>query len=388
MKNVYILPLKSNPTIADSDYDGIVDENDEKPKKENTIEIDDEILDDSKVFEDDYKILNTVAVSGDGIAYSQEGKKRNNAICYSRVVNSDKAVSRYMIKPDKNSDYRITVDCAENDKYDISVYTKGLFGGRHDVEPVKKEGSTKGEAYVFESGEKYYIDITVKPEVLTDNSYEVKIEQDNWVYAPNGGIVTSENYIIGDFIPLYGVCDYSKIYYTKAMLKELLGTDKVDSSFKWNDITEKTDEFKGHFAYTISSLYFNDINMVLGINDDKYNWANDVSTLLTYVGAALVLGGPEVPFAIGAVVSLGGATTTTISIATSQNNNDQFKRTLLEAYDKSDDYNFSFEKYTFYSYENLSSMETIQNNWEAWNNKYIYQYNNIVETRRVAVYPF
>lgn len=45
-------------------------------------------------------------------------------------------------------------------------------------------------------------------------------------------------------------------------------------------------------------------------------------------------------------------------------------------------------KYTFYSYENLSSMETIQNNWEAWNNKYIYQYNNIVETRRVAVYQF
>lgn len=57
----------------------------------------------------DYKILNTVAVSGDGIAYSQEGEKRNNAICYSRVVNSDKAVSRYMIKPDKNSDYRMQI---------------------------------------------------------------------------------------------------------------------------------------------------------------------------------------------------------------------------------------------------------------------------------------
>ena len=260
--NIRILPLKSNPVIDDSDSDGIPDNEDERPNKADIVTVDDSILDDSKIFESDYKTISNMKVSGYGFASSHTGEKKNNVIEYSRVLcNNNKIISKYCIEPDYNSDYLITVDTGIYDDCIIEVYYEtGVFRKKKNsvssvelddgLKETEKTGSGMHyrKAYVLESGKKYQIKVTVKSTDYVSKAYNVSFEQNNWEYHKNGGIATSEDYYISLGLiqkPDYSITGYSKVYFTKDSLKGILKANSSESldngeslsSFLWNNTT-------------------------------------------------------------------------------------------------------------------------------------------------------
>ncbi len=202
ISDLRILPLISNPAFEDSDFDGIPDSTDKRPSEEDIISVDDNIIDDSRVFESDYKTISNNAVDGNGIASSHSGDKKNNIIKYARLIRADgKATSKFYIEPDNNSDYLITVDTGKYDDCQIKVYYEKGIIFRKDVavsdieldegiEEKEQNGNVmhNRKAYSLEKGKKYKVVVTIASTDFAANNYSVSFEQNNWVYAPNGGI--------------------------------------------------------------------------------------------------------------------------------------------------------------------------------------------------------
>ncbi|MDO5148349.1 MAG: hypothetical protein Q4D76_03065 [Oscillospiraceae bacterium] len=201
ISDLRILPLISNPAFEDSDFDGIPDSTDKRPSEEDIISVDDNIIDDSRVFESDYKTISNNAVDGNGIASSHSGDKKNNIIKYARLIRADgKATSKFYIEPDNNSDYLITVDTGKYDDCQIKVsYEKGIIFKKdvavsdieldEGIEEKEQNGNVmhNRKAYSLEKGKKYKVIVTIASTDFAANNYSVSFEQNNWVYAPNGG---------------------------------------------------------------------------------------------------------------------------------------------------------------------------------------------------------
>lgn len=191
IRDLCILPLISNPAVEDSDSDGIPDIIDERLLEEDIISVDDTIIDDDRVFEDDYKTISNKSVNGNGLAFSHNGALKNNVIEYTRVIRDDgNATTRFYIEPEQNSDYLITIDAADNTDCKIRVtYVSGfIFKREHKVSADTSEiEETNKACYSLKKGVKYKITITVKSNTLSANTYKVSFEQNNWVYASNGG---------------------------------------------------------------------------------------------------------------------------------------------------------------------------------------------------------
>ncbi|MDO5148351.1 MAG: hypothetical protein Q4D76_03075 [Oscillospiraceae bacterium] len=202
ISDLRILPLISNPAFEDSDFDGIPDSTDKRPSEEDIISVDDNIIDDSRVFESDYKTISNNAVDGNGIASSHSGDKKNNIIKYARLIRADgKATSKFYIEPDNNSDYLITVDTGKYDDCQIKVsYEKGIIFKKdvavsdieldEGIEEKEQNGNVmhNRKAYSLEKGKKYKVIVTIASTDFAANNYSVSFEQNNWVHAPNGGI--------------------------------------------------------------------------------------------------------------------------------------------------------------------------------------------------------
>jgi hypothetical protein len=97
-------------------------------------------------------------------------------------------IHSFSITPEENSDYKFTLTCSEYDsRYDniaLTVTNKGKT-----VEPVPESETNSSDKftyhYALKKGEKYIISVKYLSNAI--KAYNLTAEQDNWVYAPNGG---------------------------------------------------------------------------------------------------------------------------------------------------------------------------------------------------------
>lgn len=158
ISSMRILPLISDPVIGDSDGDGIDDNEDEFTASTDSIEIDNNLLNDSYIFLDDNEIEELIStnclnpnIDIYNIGYSFNDKKLPSCgvlkgspvyegnkfvtnkpeIEYTRYYDR-KSYYKYTIFNDQNSDYDITINSDEIENFDIEVYdiTWGKRGGK------------------------------------------------------------------------------------------------------------------------------------------------------------------------------------------------------------------------------------------------------------------
>ena len=191
--NVPVLPINSDPTSEDGDKDGISDYSEIllelAPLQSTVVEIDDSIIDDSDCI-GNTKDIDEISFY-DGFVYSEEVSKggysddsevfKKPALKFTRSGNS---TFQFLIKPNENSDYVISYDgiC------DVIVERINARGIRKALSKDKIEDlSNKKMTLILNCGESYLITVNNN----SSQSCTVRIYQDNWVYAPSGGLFES-----------------------------------------------------------------------------------------------------------------------------------------------------------------------------------------------------
>ena len=188
-----IFPILSDPINPDGDGDGILDkvetDNHLDPLAITAIQIEDKLIDDSHCLDEQFisfagqKNIDGCVITG----YIDKGEYNDNTAPISKNVlefkRSNNAISEYVIKPERNSDYEITAEGGA----DITIEEENILGRFKALSEENIVESANGKIKVIlESNKTYKVTVTS----AYQKDYTVKFSQDNWKYAPNGGVRT------------------------------------------------------------------------------------------------------------------------------------------------------------------------------------------------------
>jgi hypothetical protein len=239
----------------------------------------------------------------------------------------------------------------------------------------------KGKTYLFSLK---YLSNKVK-------SYNLTVEQDNWVYAPNGGIFYNPKHtstFLGRNITDY--MNYTKVYFSDDMLASMIA--------KWTNISIIDNRGTDKYAYqkelihNIPRCFYSD-EKVMGLDSlSSADIASFTSTAATYIGAGLLLC-PEATVIAAFVTTVGAASTTQVIFLDMFDEYTQFETSLKSAVLSKDfDYRLSLRTYQAKSSEpcSLLSMSPYFVQWDSWNVKqnYINKYDEDIPELRGEVTPF
>ena len=368
--SINVTTMKSDPTKMDSDEDGIPDSSDQYPKKAEYKKIDDKLLDDSMIFDEGYVKVTSKNLSNDVTLNSNEGEKPNPYINYYNkkyVKYRNSYPSKYEIKPVSNSDYRITVDTALNDNCDVYVFENNFLWNDEEIKSTitdDEDKYIKDEAlnvkhnnyqYILEAGKTYRIEVVVCSLDNRRDCYDVKVEQDNWVYAPNGGVSFSEKIYNADINLIYPQKNYIKLYLPEKILSEKL---KI-LNFEYKD----DPYFNEQFVFAMEKRMFTDKTKAEKLTMDISNFAGTIST---YGGLVLLLVAPEAELA-GIIFTSVGSVATTVSLVSSNEADKTKFKTLLQESTQNGNYNLCLTRY---------DTLTTHLEWDSWSKQpYIFKYN-------------
>lgn len=205
VSSVKVIPAKSNPFSTDTDKDYYPDNVEVNDKSLDVLESNAMFINDEGISDSDFHKGNSIAKPvedkfTDGVfeIYYQKHDDGNlqERARYSFTRHSDKDVEFSLI-PKTTSYYRFKSDIGITD---IKITYKGFFWMTESVEP-ESDGT-----YLLERGKEYTIGV--------NNSgygeYQFTVEQDNWVYAPDGGIWSVTKYSNGSAIS--NTMCYERIY--------------------------------------------------------------------------------------------------------------------------------------------------------------------------------
>lgn len=356
LSEIRILPLLSNPTLEDSDFDGIEDKNDKNATRLNKIELEDKILDDANAF-------SPLPVSYNVNNYSQiKIDHSDNSVGYKYIYKNtiemnDKNLQDYFIAPEDDSDYILEITSESNN--DIS-YTVRRY-------EINRNGMRKSTSVVFDK--RTAVDGKIKLSLKKDCKYEFLIEittsdnstnqvstvfqQDNWIYAPNGGYIT---YGLSNAIRAWN--DNDSFIITPKQIERLY----IDSETMYSILKRSTVffpvEFKGStFDEWISGVADESLIDCCDISSDIFFKVIDYSSFSKIkdifdisngvVGNAASLSGvvllfkPEAKVLSAVVTLIGGGTASFSSISdiVSREPEDDLPKALLKG-----NFNFYFER--------------------------------------------
>ena len=329
ISDLRILPLISNPVVGDSDGDGIPDNEDEFATLTDSIEIDNNLINDSYIFLDDneieelvlancldsnvdvyninYKFNNEKLSSGGVLKGSPvyEGNKlvtNRPEVEYTRYYDR-KSYCEYTILNDRNSDYEITINSDEIENFSVEIYdiTWGRKGKKVTFTEIL---SAKQKEYKFslKEGKNYKISIKINnPFSEIMQKYTFSIKQNNWVYSPNGGVVKGKGH-------------YTAIYLTDDAIKMICDRDGkgVIKASEWDE-KKAAENFPSHVADDlVDAFYDNDANYLclLGEENPVFTVSSKVSTVSTYSGLIALI--YEIPV-VGEVATGAGALSTFVA---------------------------------------------------------------------------
>ena len=352
----------SIPNDTDSDEDGIEDiyEKEENVSSYTIAPIDDSWIDDSESISGNNPTIPDLKNSGMNMRGSttpvspedNNGPRKNELIAI-RKRRSGSTDAQFSITPSRNSDFAFTITGTKEtkfgeeyttDDYESTVkvfYEKGvIFTEEEQVEPVEIKPSKNGTeiTYVFalEQDKDYKIYVN-NPTNDHKGEYEIHISEDNWVYAPNGGIrYNVEGYWDID----YRCYDFVDIFFDNQSLIDMIQSNTPN--WECNALNCHSTDQEEELAITgIIGNFFNK-DVVLGIDENKLaDILNTVATESTYLGL-VGIGGSETAFEIlGVAVSYGtvgtvagvvGATATTTVILFDNQDYNLFRSDLIKAY--------------------------------------------------------
>lgn len=221
---------------------------------------------------------------------------------FERCANS---AAEFIIKPENNSDYLIKADT--DVRYSVEV------GDRFkNYTPVEKGEMFKTVGSVcnliLNEGVEYRITI----ESPITSGYTVEIQQNNWVYAPKGGVFYNPKFTNKTWYDNDGVdyIDYTKMYLTDntlALLIETWTSDGILSQRHTDSTGKKNYEMALHDH--IPKLFYT-TEEILGINSlTGADVANIIANVATYTGVVLMVF-PELSVTAGIVILVGTGSTT------------------------------------------------------------------------------
>ncbi|SFC71438.1 dockerin type I repeat-containing protein [Ruminococcus albus] len=210
IRNIQILPIKTDPTEKDSDFDDFTDKEDPEPMNYNTITIDDSLLDDSEsvngknptITQDDLdKMIDHVEPGQTNI---DSGSCQKNELVFTRTRKKDRTDGKFSLTPSRNSDFAFTITGTNEttpegeystDDYESTVkifYKEGTFKKKEkQVTPVeikpKNEGTEITYVFALEKDVEYTIYVN-NPTNNHEGEYTIHVSEDNWVYAKYGGV--------------------------------------------------------------------------------------------------------------------------------------------------------------------------------------------------------
>lgn len=219
INDIKILPIYSDPTEKDTDFDDFIDSKDPDPMNYNTITIDDSLLDDSDSVngnnptitkEDTDKMIDHVEAVQTNM---NGGDCCKNEFKFTRTRKYGKTDGKFALTPSENSDFAFTITGTNEimpegeyttDDFNSTVkifYKKGVFKKEEkQVKPVEiKLSDERTEiTYVFalEKDIEYSIYVN-NPTNDHEGEYELHVSEDNWVYAKYGGVRNIEEKDIG-----------------------------------------------------------------------------------------------------------------------------------------------------------------------------------------------
>lgn len=377
IRKIRILPLLSNPVVDDSDGDGIKDKDDENPTQSVRVLILDNLIDDSNIFsnKNDGKDI----ICEDSVISNKEIYDHGELITYKpkqvyQRYGSCQTVSSFKICPEDYSDYKMTLTSNAENTYTVKILD---ISNPHKVNKVDYfksfENGKTDHVYCFslKQGRTYNIDVIFNPFTNVNQNYSVSFEQDNWVYAENGGFSHSIEHLEGSKLMF---SDYVDVYITEEMLKGIV-THEFDndySALRWN---KNAKNFNSLCADALKCAVYNENKLeYLSMNKSECVWSDSVSTIATGTGVALLAFGTKLPFGVGAFVTVGGGVATYFSMLSSDP--ESFKTTIANTFNKindqfddTDKLNIRLQKYRCFGVEKFASYE-----WE--NNTESYSYIN------------
>lgn len=380
ISTIRVLPLVSDPLKDDSDKDGIPDKDDKNAVFNDLVKIDDSIIDDSKIF-DDGKNYKKYKVSGGGTADTVSGDRPNTVIRYTRSFNElskssekVKSVSEFSLKPSRNSDYKITVDTDKDDMCRIEVlYNKGKKVQKAYSEREYGEYSIAHheKCYVLTGLREYTIRVIVTSKNGINNSYTVNVEQDNWVYAPYGGVSS---------FPEAPLLNYRSVYLIDEAVRNISSARGIMKYEDWESNKQGDsrstfiDYVKDDLAYVCyeaeTPYYLYMIIPESGELSMMFEISSNISTIATYSGVIAMFIG-DLDKVGNAATLIGGATTFIASFPVSKSTFEtSIKRTLNNM--NLDSVDIRITGYTLPKGERIESSE--------WRSKYINKYTDVSGT--------
>lgn len=266
---------KSNPLEPDSDGDYYPDDIDEFPNKWNKSSVKDKYIDDT----DSAKGKNPVESSDvytngvlTQITMGEGGTMKKNAYSFTRSNDSKYKHNGYSatfsLRPKKQSYYAITVtNVNSEDDVDIKVtYVNERFILKNKTINVKQYSNptydnnnhTATFYYLLEPDNDTAYTICINNNTDCD-TYEVIISQDNWVYAPNGGLWKADEKHLHKNGTIY--YPTSELYITPKLLVDAT-CGKIDNDYEVYTIYTEND-IKKVMPY-ISETNKSELNSLLG----------------------------------------------------------------------------------------------------------------------------
>ncbi len=391
LEQMIVYPVNSDPTDPDTDGDYYLDNVDSNALKWNKMIIPDNLIDDSNSIYGNNPSTNVDPKVSDGtITQVQvDGGSTKNQITFNRsTLNKNSSKCQFVLTPEDSSDYIITVtDVNITAAVDSSKFLTVNNKAEQYASPYfDAANSSITYYYKLKKDKDYIINIT---NTAAASDFTVTISQDNWVYAPNGGIRTGvnnpvdgtfadETYLtsttLGNVIYAVGLERYSaerwkKMYNTPQ--------DLIDSFNNPNGLREFTDDWLGDIA-------------AMGLNIDYSNESEIIDTLgnISYLAGAIlsfpIPGNWTKEIAVMLVIGDGFMLAATSNISTTV---DMLKDALVNG-----KYNICIRSKPVVIDEVVGTgiqIKSQQTEYEAWSNiHYINKYYKYNQSKRCDVIPF
>ncbi len=377
-----VITYISKPDKEDSDGDYYPDSIDREITKHNPTLLFDEDIDDSNSIKGENPSLQTTSYTNGTLKTipvdigAPDLKNAYSFTRYSKPNNMISYLNVFEITPKENCDYSISISNANPKSFSIKVMGKKKGYKSKLIDEIEKSNSSNNTLttyYSLKAGVTYTVFIeNISEYNYSVQTHEVTISQNNWAYAPNGGVAYER---MLEESSSSAIMDYCELYLTKDIVFEKIAdTINIDAMDSPN--------FKVDFIGVMENRFF-PLNR---IDENLVKSSGVVSTGATYAGVVLlVVPGAQV---LGIVVTLAGAGATTLSFAIGGNYlKPSFKESLAKAID-GDNYNLVYTTGLHGSHSggiwNPLSVPLANKDWGKWDAKYIskYKYNQRLDVQK------
>ena len=372
--NIFVIFINSDPTKTDTDRDGFDDRYEYinggncglQVRCWNETEVIANTLDDSLAFEVNGKMPSDIVkyIDCDGIklkkAFIKDGEETQdqdfdyskNVLVYTR---NNYSQAEYILKPNNYSDYtiKLTVPNYSNASISIEKKANALFSSCVPMDAELAYNTEGNFKYIettvpFEKGFTYHIKVTGLDESRINDTYALSIEQNNWVFAPNGGIFYNPKFT---YKPWWDSCgsdyiDYTKMYLTDDTLASLIEPWTSDDILSQRHTDSNCKENYQMALHDHIPKLFYTTDEILGINSlSDADKANIIATAATYTGVVLLVF-PKLAVTAGIVTLVGAGSTTFAIMFENMDDYNEFVSSLDKAtFSEKFDYNLLFNSY-------------------------------------------